>query len=82
VLGLTWQSFGDILQILEEGRPRCQKPLFMDIVLLACWNIWKERNRMLFDGVDPMVTSLKARLKIDLQLLVHRTKSILRTFIL
>jgi hypothetical protein len=67
VLGLTWQAFGDRLHILEEGIPRWQTPLFMDIVLLACWNIWKERNTMLFDeGIDPMVTSWKARLKVDL----------------
>jgi hypothetical protein len=37
---------------------------------------------MLFEGIDPTVISWKARLKIDLQLLVHRTKSSLHIFIL
>jgi hypothetical protein len=37
---------------------------------------------MLFDGVAPTVVSWKSKLKSDLLLLVHRTKSSLDTIIL
>jgi hypothetical protein len=67
VLGVSWQASGNRLQILEEGKARWNKPLFMDLFMLASWNIWKERN--------------KIRLKIDLLLLVHKTKSSLHPFI-
>jgi hypothetical protein len=79
---ITWDTTGDGLHLLEEGKTRWCKPLFMEIALLASWNIWKERNRKLFEGVDPSVASWKARLKSDLLLLVHRTKSSLHSLIL
>jgi hypothetical protein len=46
----------------------------MELFMLAAWNIWKERNRLLFDGVSPTIESSKIRVKSDLLLLVHRTK--------
>jgi hypothetical protein len=46
----------------------------MELFMIAAWNIWKERNKKLFEGVDPQLASWKARLKTDLSLLVHRTK--------
>jgi hypothetical protein len=54
----------------------------MEIALLASWNIWKERNNMYFQGVSPTMISWKARLKSDLLLLIHRTKSSLHCHIL
>jgi hypothetical protein len=54
---MTWDTTGDRLHLFEEGKTRWCKPLFMEIALLASWNIWKERNRKLFEGVDPSVAS-------------------------
>jgi hypothetical protein len=41
---MSWALHGDRLNILDDGRTRWNKPLFMEIALLASWNIWKERN--------------------------------------
>jgi hypothetical protein len=81
-LDMNWQPTGNRLQILEEGRQRWHRPLYMELFMLATWNIWKERNRLLFDGVAPTVASWKSRLKSDLLLLVHRTRDNLHSSIL
>jgi hypothetical protein len=79
---MSWALHGDMLNIIDDGRIRWNKPLFMEITLLASWNIWRERNTMHFQGVPPTVISWKAILKSDLLLLIHRTKSSLHCHIL
>lgn len=37
-------------------------------LFLAAWNIWKERNVLIFQGIEPSVTSWLANLKSDLGL--------------
>ena len=56
--------------------------MFMKIMITWAWSIWKERNKMLFDGVPPSIASWKERFKEDFSLLKHRTKSSLQDFIL
>lgn len=46
----------------------------MDIFILMCWSIWKERNEWIFQGIDPTVTSCRARFFNELSLVVHRAK--------
>jgi hypothetical protein len=72
---MDWDSDGDRLHIIERGKNTWQGPLYMEVLMLSSWNIWKERNRLLFDGVTPTIDSWKTKLKADLSLLVHRTKS-------
>jgi hypothetical protein len=78
---MSWESLSDRLNLLEEGKRRCHKPLFMEIFMLAAWNIWKERNKLLFEGTDPTLASWKLRLKADFLVLVHGTKSTLHSYI-
>jgi hypothetical protein len=78
---MLWASHGDRLEIIKQGRIAWNKQLFMETFMLGAWNIWKERNNMLFNGISPTVLSWKARLKADLLLLLHRAKSSSHTFI-
>jgi hypothetical protein len=80
-LGIQWADLPDRLQIIEEGMTRWHGPLFMEIFLLASWNIWKERNKLYFEGTTPTLRSWKERLKSDLSLLVHRTKNSVHSYI-
>jgi hypothetical protein len=53
----------------------------MEMVIVASWSIWKERNSKLFDGINLDVDSWSRRFKQDFSLLVHRTKKDLHPFI-
>jgi hypothetical protein len=78
---MHWADLPDRLQIIEDGMARWNGPLFMEIFLLASWNIWKERNKLYFEGTIPTLRSWKERLKSDLSLLVHRTKNSVHSYI-
>jgi hypothetical protein len=80
-INMLWTIQGDRLEIIKQGKITWNKKLFMEIFMLGAWNIWKERNSMFFNNVSPTVSSWKARLKADLLLLLHRTKSSSHTFI-
>jgi hypothetical protein len=71
---MVWTTNGDRLEIIEKGHDAWQKPLYMEIVIVASWSIWKERNNKLFNGIDPDIQSWTRRFKQDFALLEHRTK--------
>jgi hypothetical protein len=77
---MHWADLADRLQIIKDGMAMWNGPLFMEIFLFASWNIWKERNKLYFEGTAPTLRSWKERLKSDLSLLVHRTKKLCTFF--
>jgi hypothetical protein len=72
---------GDFLDIISAGRRRWHGPMFIEIFMLAAWNIWKERNNLVFNAIVAGFESWKTRFLADLKLLVFRTKPELHTFI-
>jgi hypothetical protein len=74
-LGVHFDPTGDRLHIAESWKNTWHKPFFMEIFLLASWNIWKTRNSLLFDGITPTFLAWKMKLRNDLQLLLHRIRS-------
>jgi hypothetical protein len=40
-------EFGPIYAI-SEARKDFEKPFFMEVMILALWNIWKQRNGQIF----------------------------------
>jgi hypothetical protein len=80
-LQMAWITNGDRLEIVGKGHADWHKPLYMEIVIVESWSIWKERNNKLFNGIDPDVESWTRRFKQDFALLEHRTKKDLHPFI-
>lgn len=52
--------------MFNEAASTWHKPLFKELIILAAWNIWKVRNNMLFEGVQPSIQAWLAMLKVDL----------------
>jgi hypothetical protein len=53
----------------------------MEVFIVGAWNIWKERNNLLFNNITPKVDFWKRRFKSDFAMLVPRTKEDLHPFI-
>jgi hypothetical protein len=47
----------------------------IEIIILACWNIWKQGNNYIFKGIRPTFKAWKSGLVADVSLLKHRVKS-------
>lgn len=50
-LGLIWTNDEDIHRRIMRTRQLANNPCFTEIFLIAAWEIWKVRNRKIFDGV-------------------------------
>jgi hypothetical protein len=80
-LNIFWQAQGPLLDVIAANRSLWGKPLFMEIFMLAAWNIWKVRNNMVFNGINPECEVWKDKFRFDAKLLIHRTKPELHSFI-
>jgi hypothetical protein len=49
-------------------------PFTMDIIILMCWSIWKERNPWVFNNEDPSIEKCKYTFKREFALIIHRTR--------
>jgi hypothetical protein len=51
-LGINWINMGDIHRRIERSRQMAGLPFFMEIFLIVAWELWKMRNRLVFDGIE------------------------------
>ena len=49
-VGVHWDNRLDIQHKYERARASWHGPLFKEITILTSWNIWKQHNRVVFDG--------------------------------
>jgi hypothetical protein len=56
-------------------RRKLRVPFAMEIIILMCWSIWKERNSWIFKNEDPSIEKCKINFKKDFALIIHRAKS-------
>jgi hypothetical protein len=61
--------------MLKRANANFNGPCFVEIVFLACWNFWKQRNDKIFKGVQPTFRAWKAKFVLDVTLLKHRVKA-------
>jgi hypothetical protein len=60
--------------MLKETKRRFKGPCFTEVIILACWNIWKQRNNKIFKGMQPTFRNWKTGFITDVTLLKHRVK--------
>jgi hypothetical protein len=73
-LQIDWSQAQDIQSSLSAARQQFNQPFFMEVVILACWNIWKQRNGKFFRGDRPMFLGWKRNFMHDISMLGHRIK--------
>ena len=74
-LDILCSSQRNRLDILSTARQNYHKPMFMETFMIGAWNLWKERNNLVFNNIPLSKDSWKTNFCSDFSLLVHRTKS-------
>ena len=73
--GVVWNlslSFGEML---VTARNSYNSTHFVEKVLYAAWNIWKQRNSLIFENIVPSVPSWRVLFRNDFSLVVYRVKN-------
>jgi hypothetical protein len=73
-LQFDWRANDDLQMVIAHARKEFAKPFFMEVLMLACWNIWILRNAKIFRGERPTFARWKAGFLHDVWLLRHRIK--------
>ena len=72
VVGINWDNHPYMQHKYERAKARWQGPLFKEITILTSWNIWKQRNREIFDGEVATHAEWLRKLKEDFVILGYR----------
>jgi hypothetical protein len=73
-LQIDWSLSQDLQTAASMARADFGKPFFMEVVIIACWNIWKQRNENFFEAQTPSFKGWKRNFVHDLSMLGHRIK--------
>jgi hypothetical protein len=74
-LQIDWSQAQDIQATAFAARNDFGKPFFMEVVIIALWNIWKQRNGQIFRNDRPSFSGWKCSFIHDMSLLMYRIKS-------
>jgi hypothetical protein len=74
-IDIHWDLSLPITQRFLAAQSAFRGPCFMEVVVCAAWNIWKERNDFIFSSQQPSFARWKVRFKSDLLLHQFRVKS-------
>jgi hypothetical protein len=74
-LQIDWSSGMDIQGVVSAARRNFNKPFFMEVLIVACWHIWKQRNGRIFQHERPTFARWRAGFLHDISLLQYRIKS-------
>lgn len=69
---VQWDTSLQISSLFVQARQMFSRPCFMEIVICAAWNLWKERN----DDQRPSLARWRVRFKSDLSLHQYRVKTL------
>ena len=73
-LQINWSLSGDMFLAVAAARRDFGKPFFMEVLITACWHIWKIRNDKIFNQERSSFAKWKRNFIHDITLLSHRLK--------
>jgi hypothetical protein len=74
-LQIDWSLGADIQTAMSAARRDFGKPFFIEVMILACWHIWKQRNGKIFQHERPTFSRWRSNFIHDISLLRHRIKA-------
>ena len=80
-IGLAWVTSLDIHSRLVEANYSFNSPYFMEIFIIAAWEIWNIRNGKIFEGHPVNIQLWIVRFNAQVLLQLHRVREDLRSAI-
>lgn len=74
-LQIHWQQGNSIEQSFMLTKQQFGHPFFTEVVILAAWHIWKQRNEAIFQNVLPSFRSWRSKFRHEVTLHLHRVKA-------
>lgn len=74
-LQIHWQQGNSIELSFMLTKQQLGHPFFTEVVILAAWHIWKERNEAIFQNVLPSFRSWRSKFRHEVTLHLHRVKA-------
>ena len=68
LISIQWANNLDISARFSRAKQHFRGPCFMEIVACAAWNIWKERNDLIFRDQRPSLGRWRVRFQSDISL--------------
>ena len=75
-LGIVWSPGTTPSQVISAAKRSFSGPCFVEVVILACWAIWKQRNGWIFNNVKPTFRGWKSCFVHEITMLTFRAKSV------
>jgi hypothetical protein len=72
-LQIEWRNYS-AEQSLSFAKKSFKDPCFTEVVILASWNIWKQRNNWIFEDKRESFKGWKVGFVLDITMLRHRVK--------
>jgi hypothetical protein len=73
-LQVEWDPGDTFEEIFLAARKKFDKPFFPEVVMLAAWNIWKQRNEAIFQHILPSFRNWRRCFIQDISLHKHRVR--------
>jgi hypothetical protein len=73
-LQITWQSNNDMQSVVSVAKQSFGQPFFMEVLIMALWNIWILRNGLIFRNERPTFARWKCKFVHDMSWLQYRIK--------
>jgi hypothetical protein len=71
---VEWTQEDTIEDMFISARKLFSKPFFTEVIILACWHIWKQRNGAIFENIRPSLAFWKRQFVHEASLHVHRVR--------
>ncbi|RCV38080.1 hypothetical protein SETIT_8G113200v2, partial [Setaria italica] len=77
-LHIRWDLSQVGVDMIIAARRDFNSRIFREILMVACWAIWKHRNEVIFDGVPLSLGRWKSIFREEFSIILHRAKPYLK----
>jgi hypothetical protein len=74
-LQIQWEDGNSFQEVFSKAMRSFNQPFFTEVVILACWHIWKQRNEAIFQQILPSFRAWRSRFIHEATLHTNRMKA-------